>query len=180
MAFLLISNFNWSQTKLPEKKEPLDKKGDLNLNRSKKDSVNGKKKGKEVQDVTIVNYKIINFERDTIFLDTTLNINKEYKFNYLRKDDFELMPFANLGHAYNRLSRSENPYHFFPRIGASARNIAYFEVEDINYYNVATPLTELFFKTTMERGQLLDALLTLNTSKLTSKLTSILNSRLTS
>ncbi|WP_010518561.1 putative porin [Croceivirga radicis] len=165
IAFLLISNFNWSQTKLPEKKEPLDKKGDLNLNRSKKDSVNGKKKEKEVQDVTIANYKIINFERDTIFLDTTLNINKEYKFNYLRKDDFELMPFANLGHAYNRLSRSENPYHFFPRIGASARNIAYFEVEDINYYNVATPLTELFFKTTMERGQLLDALLTLNTSK---------------
>ena len=39
----------------------------------------------------IYDYKIINRERDTVYLDTTLSIYKDYKFNYLRKDDFELL-----------------------------------------------------------------------------------------
>ncbi|MEP4882015.1 putative porin, partial [Maribacter dokdonensis] len=50
--------------------------------------------------LTIENYKIISFERDTTFLDTTLTIQKEYKYNYLREDDFELMSFSNIGQAY--------------------------------------------------------------------------------
>src|SRR5690606_33442489 len=39
------------------------------------------------------------------------------------------------------------------------------EAEDINYYSVPTPTTDLFFKTTMEQGQLLDAFITMNTSR---------------
>ena len=34
-------------------------------------------------------YKIITVKRDTIILDTSLTIQKDYKFNYLRKDNFE-------------------------------------------------------------------------------------------
>ncbi|MBT8179950.1 MAG: hypothetical protein KJO53_00025, partial [Eudoraea sp.] len=41
----------------------------------------------------IEEYKIISYSRDTTFLDTTLTIQKEYKYNFLRRDDFELMPF---------------------------------------------------------------------------------------
>ena len=32
-------------------------------------------------EITIKDYKIISFARDTTFLDTTLTINKEYKYN---------------------------------------------------------------------------------------------------
>lgn len=112
----------------------------------------------------IEEYKIISYSRDTTFLDTTLTIQKEYKYNFLRRDDFELMPFANIGQPYNRLGVDLERSGFYPALGARARHFNYLEVEDISYYNVPTPLTDLFFKTTFEQGQMLDAMLTLNTS----------------
>ncbi|WP_339840310.1 putative porin [uncultured Maribacter sp.] len=115
--------------------------------------------------ITIKDYKIINFERDTTFLDTTLTIQKEYKYNYLREDDFELMPFSNIGQAYNTLGVNLERINLYPSLGATAKDRKYLEKEQIVYYNVATPMTELFFKTTLEQGQLLDANLTFNTSR---------------
>ncbi|WP_422348955.1 putative porin [Flagellimonas sp.] len=115
--------------------------------------------------VRIDDYKIISYARDTTILDTTLTIRKEYKYNYLRKDDFEVMPFENIGRPYNVLGRTFSKNSYYPLIGATARHANYFEVEDINYYHVPTPMTELMFKTTLEQGQLLDALLAFNLSK---------------
>ncbi|PIY15314.1 MAG: hypothetical protein COZ16_04320, partial [Flavobacteriaceae bacterium CG_4_10_14_3_um_filter_31_253] len=48
-------------------------------------------------------YKIFSHKRDTAFIDTTLSIKKEYAFNYLRKDNFELLPFHNQGQTFNNL-----------------------------------------------------------------------------
>ncbi len=124
----------------------------------------GPKKGDSVV-VTIKDYKIITYARDTTYLDTTLTIQKEFKYNYIRKDDFELMPFANVGQPYSKLGVTFNNTSYYPKIGAKAKHFNYAEVEDIKYYNVATPMTELFFKTTFEQGQLLDAMLTFNTSR---------------
>ena len=45
----------------------------------------------------VTDYLIISSENDTTYVDTTLSIKKDYKFNYLRKDDFGLMPFSNMG-----------------------------------------------------------------------------------
>lgn len=139
---------------------------------SKSDSVNrpDRKKGKrnanlEPSKITIKDYKVITFARDTTFLDTTLTIQKEYKYNYLRADDFELMPFSNVGQPYNRLGYDFERKSLYPRMGAKAKHFNYAEMEDINYYNVATPMTDILFKTTFEEGQLLDALLTFNTSR---------------
>jgi len=115
--------------------------------------------------LTIEDYKIISFERDTTFLDTTLTIQKEYKYNYLREDDLELMSFSNIGQAYNELGVDFERVGSYPNLGALAKDRKYLEKEQINYYNVATPMTELFFKTTLEEGQLLDANLTFNTSR---------------
>jgi len=126
-------------------------------------------RGTKVKDptdtLTVEDYKIISFARDTTYLDTSLTIQKDYKYNYLRRDDFELMPFSNIGQPYNRLGVNLNKVKWYPQLGARARHFNYYETEDISYYNVATPMTELFFKTTLERGQLLDALLTFNTSR---------------
>ncbi len=135
------------------------------------DTTKIKKKGKKkvppaaAEEITIKDYKIISYARDTTYLDTTLTIQKEYKYNYLRKDDFELMPFANVGQPYNKLGVDFERNHMYPLLGAKAKHNNYFEVEDIDYYNVATPMSDLFFKTTFEQGQLLDALLTFNTTR---------------
>lgn len=115
--------------------------------------------------VTIEDYKIISHVRDTTFLDTTLTIHKEYKYNYLRKDDFELMPLSNIGQTYNYLGLDLERSTMYPKLGAKAKHFNYWEVEDIQYYNVATPMTDILFKTTLEQGQLLDAMLTFNTSR---------------
>ncbi|GMN11252.1 putative porin [Croceitalea sp. MTPC9] len=123
------------------------------------------KEQKQAKPITVEDYRIISFQRDTISLDTTLSIKKEYKYNYLRTDDFELMPFSNVGQPYNLLGKSFDNTTIYPKIGAVAKHQKYFEIEDVPYYNVATPLTELMFKTTFEQGQFLDAMLTLNTSE---------------
>lgn len=118
-------------------------------------------------DFTIAAYKIISHERDTVAVDTTLTIDKEYRHNYLRKDDFEQLPFANMGQPYNRLGADFTIDRAIPEMGAHAKHANYFEIGDVPYYNVPTPLTELFFKTTFEQGQLVDASLAANTSERT-------------
>lgn len=113
----------------------------------------------------ITSYKIISIQRDTIILDTTLSIKKEYDYNYLRRDVFGLMPFPNEGQTYSTLNFGLNKFNSFPEFGFKGKQFAYQEVNDIKYYSVATPLTELYFKTVMEQGQNVDALITLNTAK---------------
>ena len=115
-------------------------------------------------DATIDLYKIISHQRDTIHIDTTLTIDKDYKFNYLREDNFGLIPFSNLGQTYNSLTHDFKDDHLMPKFVARARHFNYMEVEDVNYYYVPTPFTELMYRTAFEQGQLLDAFFTVNLS----------------
>lgn len=108
-------------------------------------------------------YKVITIDRDTTFIDTTLSIRKEHIFNFLRKDEFGLLPFANEGQTYNTLHFTSNKIAVNPQFGFSAKHFNYLESAQIKYYSVPTPLTELYFKTVMEQGQSLDAFLTFNT-----------------
>jgi len=110
-------------------------------------------------------YKIISINNDTTFIDTTLTIKKDYKFNYIRKDDFELLPFHNQGETYTTLAYSFENENNFPDIGFSAKQFNYYTLNDIKYYYVPTPTSELMYRTGMQQGQLLDAFLTLNTSR---------------
>jgi len=110
----------------------------------------------------IEDYKIISVKNDTTYVDTTLTIEKDYKYNYLRKDNFELLPFSNVGQPYTTLAHSFDDINLLPDIGAREKHYSYYEVDDIFYYNVPTPLTELFFKTTFGQGQNVDAFFTTN------------------
>lgn len=112
----------------------------------------------------IKDYLIISRENDTTFVDTTLNIKKYYKFNYLRQDNFELLSFNNLGQTYNSLGYNFYSNSSSPDFAAQSKHFNYMEIDDINYYHVPTPLTELFYKTPFEQGNLLDAFFTVNTS----------------
>lgn len=112
----------------------------------------------------IEDYLIIGNNRDTTYVDTTLSIRKDYKFNYLRKDNFGLVPFSNIGQTYNTLIHDFKNNRSLPLFGARARHFNYMEVEDIHYYHVPTPLSEMVYKTAFRQGQLLDAFFTINTS----------------
>lgn len=114
---------------------------------------------------TIDLYKIISADRDTTFVDTTLSILKEYRFNYLRKDNFELLPFSNVGQTYNSLSYNFDRLSLMPLFAAQSHHYNYMEIEDIKYYSVPTPLTDLYFKTAFQQGQQLDAFFTTNLSE---------------
>ena len=147
--------------------KPVKKKGALSSKKGLDRNVNSnskRTKGGKV-DTKASDYKFISIDKDTTYIDTTLSIKKEYQYNYLRKDYFELLPFSNTGQVFNQLGYdfAENRSSF-SQFGARAKHIDYAEVEDIRYYNVATPLTELFFKTTMEQGQLADGFFTVNTT----------------
>lgn len=113
---------------------------------------------------TIDLYKIITFSRDTTYVDTSLTIIADYKANYLRKDIFGLLPFSNEGQTYNVLDFGLTKFNPFPEFGFKAKHFAYMEADDINYYSMATPYTDLFYKSVMEQGQMLDAFISLNTS----------------
>ena len=110
-------------------------------------------------------YKVISYTNDTTYIDTTLTIRKYYKFNFLRKDNFELLAFHNQGQTFNNLAYDYSEISLFPEMGNRAMHFNYYEIEDINTYKVPTPTSELAYRTGMQQGQFLDALLTFNTSK---------------
>jgi len=126
-----------------------------------KDQVEIKYDGK----TTYTDYKIISFNNDTTVVDTTLTLQKDFKFNYLRKDNFELLPFHNQGQTYNKLGYNFENNSLLPSIGANAKQFNYFKTEDISYYEVPTPTSEIMYRTGLEQGQVLDAFLTMNTSR---------------
>ncbi len=63
---------------------------------------------------------------------------------------------------YQEILKSEI---LIPEFAAQARHFNFMEVDDIYYYQVPTPLTEVYFKTVPEQGQNLDAFFTMNTSE---------------
>lgn len=120
---------------------------------------------KAIKTASYDQYRIITLQKDTTYVDTSLTIQKEYKYNYLRKDIFGLLPFANEGQTYAVLDYGLKKQNSFPEIGFSGKHFNYLGVNDINYYSVATPITELYFKTVMQQGQSLDAMIAVNTSE---------------
>lgn len=163
-SFFAISLANAQVRPIPidKKTKTLDPKFNDSLGKSQIRRKSSKTKKKE--DAKIEDYKIISRENDTTFVDTTLTIYKDYKFNYLRKDDFDILPFSNIGQTYNTLSYDFSSNNLMPSFGARARHFNYMEIEDIYYYYVPTPFTELMFKTAFEQGQLADSFFTVNTS----------------
>jgi hypothetical protein len=114
---------------------------------------------------TIDMYQIVTLQRDTTLVDTSLTIQKEYRVNYLRRDNFGLLPFSNEGQTYNILDYGLIQFNPFPEFGFTAKHAAYMGVNDINYYHVATPYTDLLYRSVLGQGQLLDAFITMNTSE---------------
>jgi len=139
-------------------------KNSLDMN-TKYSSITDTIKKKKAKIATIDQYQIITLEHDTTYVDTSLTLKSAYKQNNLRKDDFGLLSFANIGQTYNTLQYSLTSFSPYPEIGFNGKHFNYLQADQINYYSAATPLTELFFNTTINKGQNVDSFITLNTSK---------------
>jgi len=109
-------------------------------------------------------YKIYYLDGRVETIDTSLNIYKDYKFNFLRQDSFELLEMPNVGSSYNKLGYTFNNRIDYPKLGFRGKHFNYYEAEDIGYYEVPTPFTEIFAKSSFEQGQILDALISINLS----------------
>lgn len=126
-------------------------------NASKKITLSGKTK--------YTDYKVITLKNDTTFIDTTLTILKEYRFNFLRKDNFELLAFHNQGQTFNNLGYNFSKPTRLPLMGMRAKHFNYLDINAIDYYEVPTPTTEILYRTGLQQGQVLETLFTLNFSK---------------
>jgi len=147
-----------------------EKQKQLILEESKKPSPKTPKKKryipyiKSMNEVTVKDYKMKFIDGTEKAIDTSLSLEGEYTFNFLRKDYFEYLPLPNMGEGFNKLGYDFHDQSFTPQMGARGKHFGYFEKEDIAYYEVPSPFTELFFKTTFQQGQYLDATLAINTS----------------
>lgn len=109
-------------------------------------------------------YRFITLEKDTTYLDTALTIEREYSHNYLRRDLFGLLAFPNEGQPYNTLQYSLTHYVPYPEMGFKAKQFNFLEANQIRYGSVATPVTELFFKSTIGKGHSVDSFFAVNLS----------------
>jgi len=154
IVLLFITSFLFSQNK--------SKRLDFN---SKYRSALDTTKARQPQKVATLDlYRIITLDRDTTYIDTSLTIKKEYSHNYLRRDTFGLLPFANDGQTYNTLQYSLMAVDPYPEFGFKAKHFNFIEANQIRYASVATPLTELYFKSTQLKGQSVDSYIAVNTS----------------
>ena len=112
--------------------------------------------------ISIDMYKIYTVDRDSTYVDTTLTVQKEYKMNFLRKDYFELLPFSNTGHAFNKTGYDFTEKPLLSGLGANSKHYGYVEASEALYYQVPTPITELFFRSTFEQGQMAQTTIAVN------------------
>ena len=168
LVFWSIPNFSQDFQMPKGPSQDLDRGGNLQ-NSSIADSLMNRFGDKSTRlnknpDAKIQDYLMITRLNDTIVVDTSLTIEKYHKINFLREDDFELIPFSNTGIAYNTLSFSAIK-SIKPKMGASNKYISYDSVDDVVYYDLPTPFTELMYRSVFEQGQLLDAVYAVNTSR---------------
>ena len=69
-----------------------------------------------------------------------------------------------MGEGLNKMGYNFHDEPLTPQMGARVKHFGYFEKEDVFYYEVPSPYSELFFKSTFQQGQNLDATLAINTS----------------
>ncbi len=107
-------------------------------------------------------YKYFTYTNDTLVIDTTLSLKKEYAFNILRKDMFGYQEFANQGKTYTPLKADFEEASIYSQMGTKSKDYNFYEKEDIVYYQVPTPSSEAAYRSGIEQGQFLDVLFTSN------------------
>lgn len=163
LLFILFSTFSFAQIGDKPNLTSRETMSGRQLN----DTISGNRFNEETKveldaETHYTDFKIISHCNDTIVVDTTLSLKKERLFNHFRKDQFEKISQHNLGATYSNLGYDFAGVGFLPEMGIRAKHQDYLEVADVLYYRVPTPTTELFFKTGIQQGQVLNSVLTAN------------------
>lgn len=98
-------------------------------------------------------------------IDTSLTIHSEYLHNYQQKDLLGKVLLANEGHFYNDLVFNPSQVDVNPEFGFLGKQQNYMKTSDVFYYRVATPFTEIQYRSVMEQGQILNSTFSINTSE---------------
>jgi len=98
-------------------------------------------------------------------IDTSLTIQQEYKHNYFQKDLFGKVLFSNEGQFYNSLIFENERTNIYPKFGFLGKQQNYYQQDDVYFYSVATPFTEIQYRSVMEQGQILNSTFSINTSE---------------
>lgn len=156
LYFLIVPTLLFSQND-PREEEP---------KRSFSDRLKGTNdKDKDTTKVATMDmYRFITLERDTTYLDTALTIEREYSHNYLRRDLFGLLALPNEGQPYNKLQYKLTEISPYPEMGFKAKQFNFLEANQIRYSSVATPVTELYFKSILGKGHSVDSFFAVNVS----------------
>ncbi|MDG1653357.1 MAG: hypothetical protein P8H87_07815 [Flavobacteriaceae bacterium] len=153
---------------IPSQKIDSLKLSDQDLKKKKPPKAKKKKRYrpyiKSMDQITVSDYKILYLDETERSVDTSLSLEAEFTFNFLRKDYFEYLPLPNMGEGFNKMGYDFHDQSFTPQMGARVKHFGYFEKEAVPYYEMPSAYTELFFKTTFQQGQHLDATLAINTS----------------
>lgn len=161
LYFLALPTLMFSQNKNLKK----DPREDEAPKKSFSDRLKGENdKNDSTKVASIDMYRFITLERDTTYLDTTLTIDKEYSHNFLRRDLFGLLALPNEGQPYNTLQYSLTENSPYPEFGFKAKHFNFLEANQIRYGSVATPVTELYFKSILGKGHSVDSFFSINVS----------------
>jgi len=163
LFFFLFSAFSVAQIEKPS----TVKEGETLNGRQLNDTLSGNRFNTETRveldaKTQYTDYKIITHYNDTIIIDTTLSLKKERLFNHFRKDQFESIAQHNLGSPYSSLAYDFNEASLYPEMGIRTKHQDFLELDEVKYFRVPTPTTELFFKTGIQQGQVLNSVLTAN------------------
>ena len=112
-------------------------------------------------------YKIISARGDTSVVDTTIKISDIYRVNPTRRDEYGYMPFPNLAEGYTPMVLDIKPT-LTPDYGMESREMYWYTVDDIRYFNVKTPWSEIMYHSNVfsnMTGQILDFNFTANAGK---------------
>ena len=148
--FVVLSTVSFSQTK-----GATIKVDTTHINTNKVQKLDTTKYVTNLYGARYIDYKIITHQLDTIQIDTTLTIQKEFVHNFINKDNFELLEFNNIGQTFTSLGYNFVDNDIFPDLGINAKKFGYLDTENVQYFNVPTPTTILFYKSGYE-GQVVN------------------------
>ena len=77
---------------------------------------------KSMNEVTVKDYKLMFLDGTEEMVDTSLSLEREYSFNFLRKDYFEYLTFPNMGEAFNKLGYNFHDQALTPQMGARVKH----------------------------------------------------------
>ena len=94
---------------------------------------------------------------DTLALDTLLDPADFHRANFTGRDNYNGMPFQNIGQPVNRLIWNDSTAVPFASPVPEAMRFSVRTASDLQYYHVPTPFSRLFFLSGNKKGQMLDS-----------------------